>query len=214
MSSLSIGVAGGSGSGKTCVAQAIRDALEGDAVLLDMDSYYRPLDHLALAEREKTNFDHPDALDIPLMIEQVNALRNGQAIDKPAYDFTRHTRKPDTVRVEPSDVIICEGILLFAFPELRRLFDIKVYVDVPDDIRFIRRLKRDVAKRGRTLEGVIEQYLGTVRPMHIEFVEPSRRFADVIIPEGGKNRVGIDMLQAMVLKRAGIDRTERAEKTE
>ncbi len=200
MASLSIGVAGGSGSGKTCVAKAIRDALEGDAVLLDMDSYYRPLDHLTLAEREKTNFDHPDALDIPLMIEQVNALRTGQAIDKPVYDFTRHTRFPDRVRVEPSDVIICEGILLFAFPELRRLFDIKVYVDVPDDIRFIRRLKRDVAKRGRTLESVIEQYLGTVRPMHLEFVEPSRRFADVIIPEGGRNKVGIDMLQARVVK--------------
>ncbi len=200
MASLSIGVAGGSGSGKTCVAKAIRDALEGDAVLLDMDSYYRPLDHLTLAEREKTNIDHPDALDIPLMIEQVNALRTGQAIDKPVYDFTRHTRFPDRVRVEPSDVIICEGILLFAFPELRRLFDIKVYVDVPDDIRFIRRLKRDVAKRGRTLESVIEQYLGTVRPMHLEFVEPSRRFADVIIPEGGRNKVGIDMLQARVVK--------------
>ncbi len=200
MASLSIGVAGGSGSGKTCVAKAIRDALEGDAVLLDMDSYYRPLDHLTLAEREKTNFDHPDALDIPLMIEQVNALRTGQAIDKPVYDFTRHTRFPDRVRVEPSDVIICEGILLFAFPELRRLFDIKVYVDVPDDIRFIRRLKRDVAKRGRTLESVIEQYLGTVRPMHLEFVEPSRRFADVIIPEVGRNKVGIDMLQARVVK--------------
>jgi uridine kinase len=203
MASLSIGVAGGSGSGKTCVAQAIREALEGDAVLLDMDSYYRPLDHLTLAEREETNFDHPDALDIPLMIEQVNALRTGRGIDKPVYDFTRHTRFPDRVRVEPSDVIICEGILLFAFPELRRLFDIKVYVDVPDDIRFIRRLKRDVAKRGRTFESVIEQYLGTVRPMHLEFVEPSRRFADVIIPEGGRNKVGVEMVQARVLKARG-----------
>lgn len=200
MNPLTIGVAGGSGSGKTCVAQAISDALDGDAVLLDMDAYYRPLDELPLAEREKTNFDHPDALDIPLMIEQVMALRAGHAIDKPVYDFARHTRKPERVRVEPSDVIICEGILLFAFPELRQLFDIKVFVDVPDDIRFIRRLKRDVAKRGRTLEGVIEQYLGTVRPMHLQFVEPSRMFADVIIPEGGRNRVGIEMVSARVVK--------------
>lgn len=198
MTSLSIGVAGGSGSGKTCVAEAIRDAMAGDAVLLDMDSYYRPLDHIPPAEREHTNFDHPDALDLPLLVEQVNALRAGRAIEKPAYDFTRHTRHAASVRVEPRPVIICEGILLLAFPELRTLFDIKVFVDVPDDIRFIRRLQRDLTERGRTLESVVAQYMATVRPMHLEYVEPSRRHADVILPEGGRNQVGIEMLQARI----------------
>jgi uridine kinase len=195
---LIIGVAGGSGSGKTTVARAIHESLGVDAVFLDQDAYYADLGHLALEERTRVNFDHPDAFDTPLLVEQLTRLANGLPIDKPTYDYAAHTRAAGQVAVAPRDVVLIEGILLFADARLRSLMDIKVFVDVADDIRFIRRLLRDVAERGRSMTSVIEQYLTTVRPMHLEFVEPSKRHADIILPEGGNNRIGIEMLQARV----------------
>jgi uridine kinase len=195
---LVIGVAGGSGAGKTTVARGILEALAGDAVLLDQDAYYKDLTHLTLDERARVNFDHPDSLDVELMIAQLGRLAAGEAIDKPTYDFARHTRAAAVIRVEPRRVVVVEGILLFTDRRLRELFDVKVYVDVDDDVRFIRRLLRDVRERGRTMENVIEQYLRTVRPMHLEFIEPSKRWADIIIPEGGSNAIGVEMLRARV----------------
>ncbi|MDQ2669651.1 MAG: uridine kinase [Gemmatimonadota bacterium] len=195
---LIIAVVGGTGSGKTTVARAIHAALGVDAAFIDQDAYYRDLTHLELAERMRVNFDHPDAFDTELMARHLEALGRGEAIEKPTYDFARHTRAERTERVEPKPVIVVEGILLLADARLRRLFDIKIFVDVADDIRFIRRLRRDMRDRGRTLEMVVDQYLRTVRPMHLEFVEPSKRYADVILPEGGHNRIGIEMLQARV----------------
>lgn len=198
MRPLIVGVAGGSGSGKTTVARAIHARLGVDAVFLDQDAYYHDLGHLAFEDRVRTNFDHPDAFDTPLMVAHLEALADGQAIDKPTYDFARHTRAEATVRVEPRDVILVDGILLFADVALRRMFDVKVFVDVADDLRFIRRMERDVSERGRSVESVIAQYLATVRPMHLEFVEPSKRYADVIIPEGGRNTVAVQMIEARV----------------
>jgi uridine kinase len=197
-SPLIIAVVGGTGSGKTTVASAIHQAVGRGAVLLDQDAYYRDLAHLTLDERRQVNFDHPDSVDTELLVQQLERLAAGQAIDKPTYDFAAHTRAAATVRVEPSEVIIVEGILLLADARLRELFDIKIFVDVGDDVRFIRRLLRDTRERGRTMENVIQQYLSTVRPMHLEFVEPSKRYADVILPEGGFNRIGIEMVQARV----------------
>lgn len=195
---LIIGVVGGSGSGKTTVARAILESSGVTAAFLDQDAYYKALDHLTLDERRLVNFDHPDSLDNDLLVAQLESLAAGQPIDKPSYDFAAHTRAAATVRVEPAPIVIVDGILLFTEPRLRALFDIKVFVDVADDIRFIRRMLRDVAERGRTVEDVVRQYLGTVRPMHLEFVEPSKRWADVIIPEGGHNRIGVEMLIARV----------------
>ncbi|HRP07461.1 MAG TPA: uridine kinase [Gemmatimonadales bacterium] len=195
---LTIGVVGGSGSGKTTVARAILDASGVRAAFIDHDAYYKPLDHLTMEERRQVNFDHPDALDNPLLAAHLRDLVAGRSIDKPVYDFAAHTRASDTVRIDPAPIVIVDGILLFADAELRGLFDIKVFVDVADDIRFIRRMLRDVADRGRTVEDVVRQYLGTVRPMHLEFVEPSKRWADVIIPEGGHNRIAVEMLIARV----------------
>jgi len=196
---LIIGLVGGSGSGKTTVARAILDALGGvDAAFIDQDAYYKELHKLSVEERAQVNFDHPDALDNDLLVAHLQALASGVAIDKPTYDFAHHTRADKTIRVEPRDVILVDGILLFVDERVRRLLDIKIFVDVPDDVRFIRRLQRDVAERGRSMESVISQYLTTVRPMHLEFVEPSKRHADVILPEGGHNRIGVEMLQARV----------------
>ena len=197
---LIIGIVGGSGSGKTTVAHGIFDAL-GDvgAAFIDQDAYYRDLGHLPLEERVKVNFDHPDAFDTDLLVTQLDALASGRPVDKPTYDYARHTRAAVTERVEPKEVVLVDGIMLFVDPRLRALFDIKIYVDVPDDIRFIRRLQRDVAERGRSVESIVRQYLTTVRPMHEEFVAPSRRWADVILPEGGHNRIGVEMVQARVL---------------
>jgi uridine kinase len=195
---LVIGVVGGSGSGKTTVARAIYDRLGMDAAFIDQDAYYKDLGHLTLAERVKANFDHPDAFDTELLVSHIESLRRGAAIDKPTYDFAAHTRAEARVRIEPKDILIVDGIMLFADSRLRSMFDIKVFVDVADDIRFIRRLQRDVADRGRTMDGVIGHYLGTVRPMHLEFVEPSKRYADVILPEGGHNQVGVDMILARI----------------
>jgi uridine kinase len=195
---LIVGVVGGSGSGKTTVAHAIAESVEGGAVVLDQDAYYRDLAHLPLEERRRINFDHPDSIDTALFVAHLEALAAGEPVNKPTYDFAAHTRAAETVRIEPGRVVVVDGILLFVDPRLRRMFDLRIYVDVADDVRFIRRLLRDLTERGRSLESVIEQYLDTVRPMHLEFVEPSRRHADVIIPEGGENRVGIEMILAHV----------------
>ncbi len=202
MRPLVIGVAGGSGSGKTTVAKAIDEAVGFASVLIDMDAYYKDQAHMTMAERRAVNYDHPDSLDIDLMVAQLESLAAGRAVEKPVYDYAAHTRSAQTVLVEPQDVLVVEGILLFADARLRALFDIKIFVEVADDVRFIRRLRRDTVERGRSVESVINQYLGTVRPMHLEFVEPSKRWADVIIPEGGQNRVGVEMILARVEREA------------
>lgn len=195
---LFIGVAGGSGSGKTTVARAIIEAAGEGTVLIDMDAYYKDLGHLPLDERKKVNYDHPDSIDIDLMVEQLGRLAAGEEIAKPTYDYPAHTRSDRTLRIVPGDTIVVEGILLFADARLRELFDIRIFVDVADDVRFIRRLQRDTHERGRSMESVVAQYLATVRPMHLEFVEPSKRYADVILPEGGQNRIGVEMILARV----------------
>jgi len=195
---LIIGVVGGSGSGKTTVARAILESSGSEAAFLDQDGYYKDLAHLTLEERRQVNFDHPDSLDNDLLVTHLEALAAGEAIDKPTYDFPAHTRAAATVRVAAAPIVIVDGILLFSDARLRALFDIKVFVDVADDIRFIRRMLRDVTERGRTVDDVVRQYLATVRPMHLEFVEPSKRWADVIIPEGGHNRIAVEMLLARV----------------
>jgi uridine kinase len=194
-----IGVAGGTGSGKTTVAQEIlKRAGTARISLIQHDAYYKDLADLPPAQRALQNFDHPDALDNGLLIDHLNALKAGQAIEMPVYDFTTHTRTGQTRRMEPNRVILLEGILIFADEALRRLMDVKVYVDTDPDIRFIRRLERDIAERGRTMESVIHQYLATVRPMHQEFVEPSKRYADIIIPEGGFNEVAMELIAARI----------------
>ncbi|MCJ7619190.1 MAG: uridine kinase [Anaerolineae bacterium] len=194
-----VGVAGGTGSGKTTVSQAILDRVGRDQIAyLQHDSYYRDRSHVPLEERAKTNFDHPDALESELLAQHLASLKTGQAVEVPVYDFTTHTRETRTVTVAPRKVILVEGILIFAERALRELMDIKVFVDTDADVRFIRRLQRDLTERGRTVESVIRQYTETVRPMHLEFVEPSKRYADVIIPEGGFNLTAIDMIVARV----------------
>ncbi len=194
-----IGVAGGTGSGKTTVARAIlKRAGTQQISLIQHDAYYKDLSDLPLAQRSMMNFDHPDALDNELLIVHLKELKAGRAIEMPVYDFTTHTRTGQTRRVEPHRIILVEGILIFADEALRRLMDVKIYVDTDSDIRFIRRLQRDIAERGRTMESVIHQYLTTVRPMHQEFVEPSKRYADVIIPEGGFNEVAIELIAARI----------------
>jgi uridine kinase len=193
--SLTIGICGGTGSGKTTITNRLTDALSEDSVLLlQQDHYYKDTPHLPLEERAKQNFDHPDSVDTQLLVSHVHALREGQAIERPVYDFTQHRRVPATVHLEPRPALIVEGILIFENAALRNLCDIKIFVDTEADLRFIRRLRRDIRERGRTAESVIEQYMATVRPMHMEFVEPSKRYADVIIPEGGYNEVGIDLV--------------------
>ncbi len=179
-----IGICGGSGSGKTTVARHILDALRDRIVYLQQDHYYKDLSNLPLEERCHLNFDHPDAVDLDMMLQHVRALRAGQAIECPVYDFTQHIRRPETARVEPEPAIVVEGILIFTSEALRNLMDIKIFVDTDADLRFLRRLRRDIEERGRTVESVIRQYLETVRPMHLQFVEPTKRYADVIIPEG------------------------------
>jgi uridine kinase len=197
-----IGIAGGTGSGKTTVARRIYESLHLDqAVFLDYDAYYRELGELSLEERQHINFDHPDSLDNTLFIAHLEQLIAGLPIEKPVYDFTRHTRAPETVRVEPRDVILVDGILLFADPRLREMFDLKIFVDTDADVRFIRRLRRDLEERGRSLQSVIDQYLRTVRPMHFEFVEPTKRYADVILPRGGQNTAGIEVIAARIRER-------------
>jgi len=195
-----IGVAGGTGSGKTTVSQAIVKRVHPDRLsYIQHDSYYRDWDDLPQAAREHRNFDHPDSLETELLIEHLKQLRAGRAIDVPIYDFRTHSRTGQTQRVEPKPVVLVEGILIYIEKDLRDLIDIKIFVDTDADLRFIRRLQRDMAERGRTMDSVIHQYLDTVRPMHLEFVEPSKRYADLIIPEGGFNTVALDMVAARVL---------------
>ncbi|HEY0160863.1 MAG TPA: uridine kinase [Thermoanaerobaculia bacterium] len=194
-----IGIAGGTGSGKTTVARAIYDRVGRDRIeWISHDSYYRNFEGLNPEERHHINFDHPDSLETELLARHVDVLCKGSSVEVPIYDFTTHSRKPDTVRVEPRRVIIVEGILVLAEPELRKRIHIKLFVDTPADIRFMRRLVRDIKTRGRSMESVIEQYMTTVRPMHEEFVEPSKRYADLIIPEGGENLVAIDAIISRV----------------
>ncbi len=196
---ITIGVAGGTGSGKTTVAHAILARVGWHRIAyLQHDAYYHDASNLPPEERARLNFDHPNALDNALLAQHIRELQAGRPVDVPIYDFTTHTRRPETRRVTPEPVILVEGILLFAEPTLRELMDIKIYVDTDADLRFIRRLRRDIAERGRTVESVIEQYLTTVRPMHLEFVEPSKRYADIIIPEGGLNEVAIEMVAARI----------------
>jgi uridine kinase len=202
---LVIGICGGTGSGKTTVTERIISALSQDSVLvLQQDHYYRDLPHLPLEERARQNFDHPNSLDTPLLIEHVRQLREGRPIERPTYDFSHHERESRTVRFAPHPAIIVEGILIFESKALRELMDIKIFVDTDADLRFIRRLGRDIRERGRTVESVVQQYLATVRPMHMEFIEPSKRHADLIIPEGGFNEVGIDLVIQKIRSLVGV----------
>ena len=189
-----IGIAGGTGSGKTTFANKIRDAFKKDVVMLCHDYYYKPNSHLPFEERVKLNYDHPDAFETELLIEHVNQLKDGMAVDHPVYSFVEHTRMEEKVNVKPAKVIIVEGILIFENKELCDLCDIKVFVDTDADVRILRRLIRDVKERGRDIDSVINQYLNTVKPMHEQFVDPSKKRADVIIPEGGFNSVALEML--------------------
>ena len=194
-----IGIAGGTGSGKTTVARAIYDRVGSERIeWISHDSYYRNFEGLSPEEKHHINFDHPDSLETELLARHLDVLAKGAAVEVPIYDFTTHSRKDETQRVEPRRVIIVEGILVLGEPELRKRIGIKLFVDTPADIRFMRRLVRDIKTRGRSMESVIEQYMTTVRPMHEEFVEPSKRYADLIIPEGGENLVAIDAIIARV----------------
>ena len=205
-----IGICGGTGSGKTTVANRILQAVGAHEVaFLQQDSYYHDLDRMPLDYRRVVNFDHPDAIDNDLMVEHLRSLKAGTGVDLPLYDFRNHLRRPETLRMEPKLITIVEGILIFAEPRLLAEMDVKVFVDTPDDIRFIRRLRRDIAERGRTADSVIEQYLASVRPMHQQFVEPSKRHADVIIPEGGHNQVSIDLLSGKIRQRLADERARR-----
>ena len=207
-----IGICGGTGSGKTTVANRILESVSKDEVIfLQQDSYYRDLDEMPLDYRRQKNFDHPDAIDNDLLVEHLRALKRGEAVELPLYDFRTHTRQQETLHMEPRPIIIIEGILIFAEQRLLDEMDIKVYVDTPDDIRFIRRLRRDIAERGRTVESVIEQYVATVRPMHMQFVEPSKRYADVIIPEGGHNLVSIGLISGRIRERLAAAQRMKAE---
>jgi len=198
-SPLVIAIAGGSGSGKTTVAQVILQRVGPDQIsFLQHDAYYKDLNGLPPVQRAEVNFDHPNSLESELLIQHIKQLKNGQLVEVPIYDFAIHSRTNRTYTVQARSVILVEGILLFAEPALRELFDVKLFVDTDSDIRFIRRLQRDIAERGRTTDSVIHQYMTTVRPMHLEFVEPSKRYADVIIPEGGFNAAALDMVVARI----------------
>ena len=194
MNSIIIGIAGGTGSGKTTLTRRLKERFGADVSVISHDNYYKRHDELPYAERCKLNYDHPDAFDTDLMVEQVEALRRGETIACPVYDFTVHNRSDETLLIAPTSVVVLEGILIFAEPRLRELMDIKIYVDTDADVRILRRIVRDVNKRGRSLESVVSQYLTTVKPMHEQFVEPSKRYADIIVPEGGKNSVALDMI--------------------
>jgi uridine kinase len=194
-----IGITGGSGSGKSTISKEICKRFSDDCIAtLEMDSYYKDQSHLSFEERIKTNYDHPDAFDTLLLVEHLKALVSGQAIEKPIYDFSIHTRKKETIKVESRNIIIVEGILVLQEEILRDILDIKIFVDTDADVRFIRRLVRDINERERTMESVIEQYLNVVRPMNMQFIEPTKRYADIIIPEGGHNKVAIDIIAANI----------------
>lgn len=204
MKPLIIGIAGGSGSGKSTVARRVAESLSGASVaFIDMDAYYRNLTHLSNEERRGVNWDHPDAFDMDLLVEHLQLLARGQAVDKPVYDFRAHLRSPETARVPSADVIVVDGMLLFVDARVRDLCDVKVFVDADADMRLLRRIQRDMESRGRPLEEVLEQYRKTVRPMHLEFVEPSKRYADVIVPRGGHNEIAVEMIVAKIQRRLG-----------
>jgi uridine kinase len=205
--SLIVGIAGGSGSGKSTVARRIAASLAAPEVaFIDMDAYYRNFAHLPMEERRRVNWDHPEALDVDLLVAQLTELRAGRSIEKPVYDFVTHSRSARTARVEPALVVVIDGILLFADERVRSLCDVKVFVDADADIRLIWRIRRDIAERGRPLDEILEQYLSTVQPMHLQFVEPSKRYADVIVPRGGHNEVAIEMLVAKIRGRVAAER--------
>ena len=195
-----IGIAGGTGSGKTSIAKAIAsDFGKSEVALIEQDAYYRDLSNLTMEKRSVVNFDHPDAVDFDFMELQLNELIQGNNVNIPIYDFTTHTRKNETQFVEKHRIIILEGILTLFHQEIRDMMDIKIYVETADDIRIIRRIKRDMEKRERTFNSIIEQYYNTVRPMHIQFVEPTKKYADIIIPEGGQNKVAVDILRTKIM---------------
>ncbi len=197
---LVVGVAGGTGAGKTAVARAIIEAVGHERVAeVPEDAYYREYQHVPESERATINWDHPDTIEVSLLLEHLHELIAGRLVERPVYDFTAYARAPQTITIHPRQVLIVEGILLFAEPSLRDLCDVKVFVDTDADVRFIRRLLRDVHERGRTVESVVSQYISTVRPMHIAFVEPSKRYADIIVPEGGENHVAIELLRSAII---------------
>ena len=204
-----IGIAGGSGSGKTVVARTIvRELGSKRVVIIDQDSYYKDLEQVPFRDREARNFDHPDAFDSELMLQHLRELLEGHAIEQPVYDYSQHRRTSETRRISDHLVIVLEGILIFHDPELRALMDIKLYVDADSDVRLIRRLRRDLTERGRSVDAILRQYEDSVRPMHLQFVEPSKRFADVIIPGGGHNKVAIDLVKTKIrelLRERGVD---------
>lgn len=194
-----IGITGGTGSGKSTIADALYSTFSQDCIaMIQQDMYYKDQSHLSMEERVKTNYDHPMAFDNDLLVEHLKSLINGESIEKPSYDFTVHNRAKETTTVEPRDIILVEGILILEDERIRDLLDIKVYVDTDADIRILRRLVRDINERGRTVESVIDQYLTMVRPMHMQFTEPSKRYADIIVPEGGHNYVAIDLLMTKI----------------
>lgn len=194
-----IGIAGASGSGKTLVAHTIHKSLASEKVaIIQEDAYYKELDHLSFEERTKINFDHPDAFDHDFLIEQLQQLLDGQIIEHPIYDYSIHSRKEECRRIGPHRIIIIEGILILAIPELRKMMDIKIYIDTAPEICLVRRLRRDIMDRGRDVESVLNQYEKTVRPMYLQFVEPSKRYADIIIPHGGKNMIAIDIVKSKI----------------
>lgn len=202
MKPLIIGIAGGTGSGKTTVARKIAQALpEASVAFLDMDGYYRNFGHLPMDERRQVNWDHPEAFDLDLFVSHLEQLARGEPIEKPVYDFSTHLRSSSTERITPADVIVVDGILLFVDERVRALCDVKVYVDADADIRLVRRIQRDMSERDRPLEEILEQYLTTVRPMHQQFVEPGKRYADIIIPRGGQNAVAIEMILTTIQRR-------------
>ncbi len=204
-----IGICGGTGSGKTTIARKIVQEVGAEnVVLVEQDSYYRNLADMPLDERRQANFDHPDSIDSEMLMNHIKRLKNGQSIEMPVYDFKSHTRSDKNEHIEPKPVVIVEGILIFSESRVLDLLDVRVFVDTPDDIRFIRRLKRDISERGRTTESVIAQYFATVRPMHFDFVEPSKRHADIIIPEGGQTEVSINMLCGLVREKLFNERKE------
>lgn len=204
MKPLIIGIAGGSGSGKSTVARRVAESLGSASVaFIDMDAYYRNMATLSFEQRRHVNWDHPNAFDLDLFVRHLQALAAGGAVEKPVYDFVTHARSTETVHVAPADVVVVDGILLFVDARVRALCDIKVFVDADADIRLVRRIRRDIRMRGRPLDEILEQYLSTVRPMHLEFVEPTKRYADVIVPRGGHNEVAIEMIAAKIHHRLG-----------
>jgi uridine kinase len=202
-----IGICGGTGSGKTTIARAILDSVGStEVVLIEQDSYYRNLADMPLDERHQANFDHPDAIDSDMLVNHIKRLKQGEPVEMPVYDMVTHTRRDITETLKPKPVVIVEGILIFAEPRVLDLLDVRVFVDTPDDIRLMRRLKRDILERGRTVERTLEQYERTIRPMHFEFVEPSKRHADIIIPEGGQPHISIEFLCGLVREKLNSER--------